>query len=154
MMLALPVQGMAAAAMAGCAPGHPMAGLMGGEVRAAGHAGHAQPTGHHGAGPIGPAVVAGHAHHAMAGDEHPAAAHAAQLAESAMAGIMDGEQDGASGHDMLKCCSVTCSMVALTGQATVASPQVHAVAPLHPLASHYRGVTLAGPERPPKPLLA
>ena len=153
-MLALPVQGMAAAAMAGCAPGHPIAGLMGGDVRAAGHGDHAQQTGHHRAEPIGPAAAAGHVHHATAGDEHPSAARAAHLADSGTAGVMDGEQDSAAGHDMLKCCSLTCSMVALTDQATLIAPQAHAVAPLHPLASHYGGVTLAGPERPPKTLLA
>jgi hypothetical protein len=150
MMLALPVQGFAAAAMAGCAPGHAGSGPLAADVGAAGHGTTAQRHVHHHTAAIGQAAGEGQVHHVMAVDVRDVPQQHGHAADTVAAG----DQDSVAGHDMLKCCSVTCSMVALTDQATVIAPQAHAAAPLHPLASHYGGVTLAGPERPPKSILA
>ena len=138
--LAIPAQGMAAVAMSACVSGHHGAQTPAVEVHASGHAMHAGGEVRIGAPVQAPSPLA-HDHHAPGGALHDSAGPAVQ-------GLADDAGD-AVGHDMLKCCSA-CTMAALTTQTTLASPQVHAVAPLHPLSSRYRGVTLAGPERPPK----
>lgn len=64
-----------------------------------------------------------------------------------------GESDHAD-HGVLKCCSATFSMAAVTTPSVVARTQLRLPAPLHPLAQLYRDVTPDGLDRPPKLILA
>lgn len=76
---------------------------------------------------------------------------------SATSGHQDGSthgESGHSGHGMLKCCSATCSMAAMTTDTVVEHAKLRSPAPLHPLAQLYRDVTPDGLDRPPKRFLA
>lgn len=125
--LALPVQGMAAAIMPLCPPSHHAAPVSLVESPAAAITTAQHPSMHDGMG----------AHHAS---------------DASHADPQDGEA-AAGSHHMLKCCSAACSMAAFTVSSLAVRVQQRSPAPLHPLASHYRGVTLDGLDRPPKQIL-
>lgn len=76
---------------------------------------------------------------------------------AASSGHQDGTAHGESGHSdhgVLKCCSATFSMAAVTTPSVVAQTPLRLPAPLHPLAQLYRDVTPDGLDRPPKLFLA
>jgi hypothetical protein len=127
MTMAIPVQGMAAFAAPVCAPGH-----------------------HHAVHEAAHAAVAAHGAHAGV----PEGMHASDHRPAAEAVTDSGPDAAGSGHDMLGCCSATCSMAMLVAMPTLLSDPMPAAAPLHPLHARYRGVTLAGLDRPPKLSLA
>lgn len=135
--LAIPMQGMAAVAMAMCAPSH-RAVMAGAPERLA----------------EAPSMRS----HADGAHSHRMP-HAAQSAFDGGTSVAphdaapDG-QAGHAGHGTVKCCSATCTMVALTSLTLVASAKVEASLPLHPVAQIYQGVTPDGLERPPKLFLA
>ena len=121
-VLAIPVQGMAAVVMPLCLPA-----------------------------PHGDASMAIDRLADRSADHHHAAAshHAAGQGDEATP-----DEPAHSGHDMLKCCSAACSMVALTTPPLAVGLQARPPAPLHPVAQLYSGVTPDGLDRPPKFILA
>jgi hypothetical protein len=141
MTLAVSVQGVVAYAMPLCPPSHQMAAQ-------SQHLGTALAAGHHGHGMAGLErlqMQAGESHHGMAaGHVH------SQDMETPHA--PDGADAPVSGHDMLSCCSANCSMVGLTVVLPRQPSQAASPRPVHPMASLYSGVALAGLDRPPKPL--
>lgn len=134
--LTIPLQGVAAATMPLCAPSH--------------HAAASAKAG----GPDGPMAQL-----PLADAADPHALHKRTAThhtdDSAHHGSAAHGKAGQSGHDVLKCCSATCSMAAVTSVPSLAarSPQ-RSPNPLHPVASRYRGVTLDGLDRPPRRFLA
>lgn len=134
--LAIPLQGMAAVTMTLCPPAH-HAGHSGADPAAAAHDGKATHPG---------APEAQAAHH------HGASSHG--LASAQSTAQADSGEACAAGHSMLKCCSVACSMAALTTQSLAAAVRAHPPAPLQAALPFYRGVTPDGLDRPPKTVLA
>jgi hypothetical protein len=132
--LTLPMQGMGAVVMPQCPPAHhtvPVAFDL-----FADHQSADSPM----AAPVNHAT-----HHGEAADQAAGAGHDV--------GATHGES-GHSGHGMLKCCSATCSMAAVTAPSLGARTQLRSPAPLQPLVPLYRGVTADGLDRPPKLFLA
>jgi hypothetical protein len=90
---------------------------------------------------------AGHAHAGHGGIMHPSVkADVGAASGPALAGDAD--------HDMLGCCSATCAVAVLGVASAVASVLPVTAGLAQAVASQYRGVTLDGLERPPRPLLA
>ena len=149
MVVAMPLQGMAASAMGSCGPSHArmMQGLMAGAPLAASHeaaaAGHGAFASDHGA----------HLHatpaHAV-GDEPCAGTHTGSRADA----------DGLSGqvphHGDFSCsaCAACCPALALPASLVLPEPSgpepLVQVAPIEPVASHQPD----GPERPPRTIFA
>ena len=133
-MVAVPLQGMAASSPRPCDLDHAAQGI--------GLAGHAL-SGHHVHAPVPESAVAGH--HA-AGPQRSGA-------DATQAGQPTGH-DGQASHDALKCCSVAGAAAAASAPELIARAQARQAAPSQPAANHYQGVVLDGPDRPPRLLQA
>lgn len=137
-MLAIPLQGIAASAMLHCGPGHERQML---QASAADHLG-----GHRGVGSV---------HHHPAGDHQPDRAAAALDAASVDDGQAPTRADKAQlGKFKCSACAQCCASVALLDR-TPAPSRLEPVSTAPVMAAaDYPQVAQTGPERPPRALLA
>ena len=138
--VAIPVQGIAAIVMPLCVPGQFARVADAALKRAGGETMHAQ-RGVPDAGVIEHAHEPGHGHTIAA---HGAGGFTAPYADHA----------GHSGHGMLKCCSVGCSIAACFAPDLATHTRAPSLAPVQSEANFYPGVILDGLDRPPRRLLA